>query len=325
MLEVTLLGTGGTRLTAKRYLTSAYVRDEINGVNMLIDCGEGTQRAIEKAKLQISAIDILFLTHQHGDHTYGLPGLIQSMSLAERVDPLFIVAPTFEILQAVKKVIEIQTCSFNLVLLTMNQPNRSYKLPSNRGSITVGNFEVTYKNVTVKAISLRHSVPTYGYVFDMHRLAKFDKEKALANNIPVKYWNALQHGNSVIDQEGRELTPQMVLNGTNRKGIKFVYATDQAPCKGLVCNEVKNADLYIIECMYISDEDLAKAKLKRHLMIGEAVEVFKRTTPSKMVLTHFGTKVTDGELSFKLKQFVGDSEDIKAGKQGQVFRLGFTD
>lgn len=323
MLEVTLLGNGGTRLTSRRYLTSAYVRN--NEFNMLIDCGEGTQRQIEKNGLQIPAIDVIFITHIHGDHTYGLLGLISSMDLAERQNTLFIVAADSSILKVVEGLLKFQTHKFQIVYKNLYQEEEKIRLQGKQSQhIRIGDGQLVYKDLTVTPIKLRHSVPTFGYVFNVERLAKFDRDKAIKNGIAIKYWNALQHGQTVKDDFGHVLTPQMVL-GDTRKGVKFVYATDSQPCRGLVCSEVCNADLYIIECMYTSEEDRGKALKNRHLMLNEQVEVFNRTNPSKMILTHLQVQIDDNRTSDMLKRITNGNKNIQVGKAGEKFELNFID
>lgn len=323
MLEVNLLGNGGTRLTSRRYLTQVYIRN--NEFNVLIDCGEGTQRQIEKLGLQIPAIDVILLTHIHGDHTYGLLGLIQSMDLAERRRPLMIASADYSIIKVVEGLLKFQTHKFQIVYKNLYQEEEQIKLWSNqKDQINIGDGQLTYKDLTITPIKLRHSVPTFGYVFNVQRLAKFDRERAIQNGIPIKYWNALQHGKSVRDDSGNILTPQMVL-GDSRKGVKFVYATDSSPCKGLVCSDVCDADLYILECMYTNEDDRRKAVTNRHLMIDEQVEVFKRTNPKKMVLTHLQVQVDDVKANCKLMQLTHNNQNIKIGKAGDKFELNFID
>lgn len=292
---------------------------------MLIDCGEGTQRQIEKNGLQIPAIDVIFITHIHGDHTYGLLGLVSSMDLAERQKPLMIVSADSSILKVVESLLKFQTHKFQIVYKNLYQDEEIIKLPGKQAQrLKIGDGHLIYKDLTVTPIKLRHSVPTFGYVFNVGRLAKFDRDKAIKNGIAIKYWNALQHGQSVRDDFGNVLTPDMVL-GDTRKGVKFVYATDSQPCRGLVCSDVCDADLYIVECMYTSEEDRSKALKNRHLMLNEQIEVFHRTKPSRMVLTHLQVQVDDNKTSDILRKTTNGNKNIQVGKAGDRFELNFID
>lgn len=308
MIDVTLLGIGGTAPMPGRYLQSAYI--QYDEYQILIDCGEATQMAIRDAGLQIPAIDVILLTHMHGDHTLGIPGLVQQMALNDRTKPLTIVGNS-QTLRYVQRLLGLAPVKFKINLVENNKMLRLKEL-------NIGQF------------SLMHSVKTEGYVLELNRLPKFDKDKAQQNGINVKYWNKLQHGEICIDQEtGRTLTPDMVLSGA-RKGIKIVYATDTIMCNNLVQNELKNPDLLIIEGMYINDSDKDKAIKKRHMMIQESVKVADMLKANRTLITHIATQVPDVKIignyvrEYSHKKYGVDSK-IEVVNPGTKIQIDFKD
>ena len=266
MFDVTLLGTGGMAPLYNRNLTSMYCFCE--GSALLVDCGEGTQMAMQKGNLSPNPIDIICITHNHADHISGLMGLFLAMENADRVKPIKIIAPPTAIV------------SIKLILQII--PKRPYpiefiELKENQEIINIKPYVIT-------AFKVNHSVPCYGYSVEIKRLPKFDIERAKALPIPVKMWNLLQHGNT-IEYEGNTYTPNMVM-GVERKGIKVTYCTDTRPTPSIVEN-AKDADLFICEGMYGDKEKEKDAKMKKHMMMQEAAQIAKVAKPQKMWLTHF--------------------------------------
>lgn len=265
MIDITLLGTGGTVPLPGRYLTSLLVR--WSGHTLLIDCGEGTQIAMKQHNLPVRHIDAIALTHYHADHTAGLPGLLLSMAKADRSEPITIYGPKglHEIMEGIRIVARYIPFEINEVELDREEG-------------------FTIDSMSVSSFPLRHSVPCIGYALSLHRTAGFDKEKALSNNVPMRIWGKLQKGETV-ELEGMTYTPDMVL-GKPRKGLKVVYATDTRPTGSLKSAAV-DADLLITEGMYGDPEKIEKAKLNRHMMMSEACTLAKECNVRELWLTHY--------------------------------------
>lgn len=266
MLDVCLLGTGGTVPLPDRWLTSLLIRWE--GKELLVDCGEGTQIAMHAHGLSCRHIDTILLTHFHADHTAGLPGLLLSMAKADRTEPITIIGPKGlpEILKGVYLVARYIPFEIKYMELTENEQS----------------FEIDDLQIT--AFGLKHSVPCYGYEFKLGRRPKFDVEKAKENYVPLSVWNTLQRGNRA-EIDAIVYTPDMVM-GEAREGIKIVYATDTRPVPAIL-QHAMHADLLIAEGMYGDPEKIDNAKQNKHMMMQEAASIAKEADVRELWLTHY--------------------------------------
>ena len=211
MLDITLLGTGGTQPLPERALAAACIT--VGGSNLLLDCGEGTQTAARRAGVSIFRMDVILLTHYHGDHIFGLPGIWQTMAAQGRTAPLVMAGPP-----GLTDVVR----TFYAVAGPLPFELRLKELPDCKGE-----FEVPAG--CVQAFPLKHRVPCCGYAFTLPRAGKFDPQRAKAAGIPVRYWSTLQSGQPVGG-----FLPSQVL-GPPRRGLKVVYATDTRPCAAPRC------------------------------------------------------------------------------------------
>lgn len=266
MLDVCLLGTGGMMPLPYRWLTSLMVR--YNGSSLLIDCGEGTQIAIKEKGWSFKPIDVICFTHYHGDHISGLPGMLLTMGNADRTEPLTLIGPKG--LERVVNALRViaPELPFQIKFIEITEPEQVLEMNGYR----------------LKAFRVNHNVICYGYTLEIDRAGKFDVERAEAAAIPKKYWGILQRGETVTE-EGRELTPDMVL-GPPRKGIKLTYCTDTRPTDSIREN-VKGSDLFICEGMYGEKDKAKKAREYKHMTFYEAAQLAKDASVKEMWLTHY--------------------------------------
>jgi len=289
-----------------RFLTSLYVR--YNGKCILIDCGEATQIAMKKKGLSAKPIDVICFTHYHADHISGLPGMLLTMGNAERTEPLLMVGP---------KGLERVVNSLRVI---------APELP----------FEILYKELTedemsfdiegmpfftVTAYKVNHNIPCYGYSMSLRRQGKFDVEAATAAGIDRRFWNSLQKGETVTLEDGRVLTPDMVL-GAERKGIKLTYCTDTRPTDSIVRN-AKDSDLFICEGMYGEKDKQQKARENKHMTFYEAARLARDAGVKEMWLTHYSPSLVNP------KEFMPETKSIFANtiaaKDGRNVELRFED
>ncbi|MBR2990635.1 MAG: ribonuclease Z [Solobacterium sp.] len=266
MLDVYLLGTGGTSPVPERWLTSCYLRCE--GMAVLIDCGEGTQIALKERGLSFKNIDAVLFTHYHADHTGGFPGLLLSMGKSGRTEPLDVYGP-----EGLDRLIHGVMCIAHRIPFEL----RLHVLKGRECGFTLGKLEV-------RAFDVMHSVKCFGYRVDLPRSARFEAQKAKELGIPVRLWGTLQKGQNA-EYEGVTYTPDMVL-GEARQGIRMVYVTDTLPVKAIK-EEAQGADLLIAEGMYGDPEKKENALKHRHMMMQEAAAIAAEAGVQELWLTHY--------------------------------------
>lgn len=302
MLDVCLLGCGGMMPLPYRWLTSLMTR--FNGSSLLIDCGEGTQIAIKEKGWSFKPIDVICFTHYHGDHISGLPGLLLTMGNADRTEPLTLIGP-----KGLQRVVS----SLRVIAPELPFPIQYMEIDG-----TTQTFELN--GYRLKAFRVNHNVLCYGYTLEIDRAGKFDVERAKAQDIPQKYWNPLQKGETV-EWEGRMLTPDMVL-GPPRKGIKVTYTTDTRPTDSIRENAV-GSDLFICEGMYGEKEKAAKAVEYKHMTFYEAATLARDADVREMWLTHYSPSLNRPEEYMAAVREV--FPQAKAGKDSMSVELAFQD
>lgn len=300
MLDICLLGTGGMMPLPNRWLTAMLAR--YNGSSLLIDCGEGTQIALKKAGFSSYPIDIMCFTHYHADHISGLPGMLLSMGNAERTEPLTMIGP-----KGLKYVSDA---------LRVIAPELPFEI--NYIELTENEHEIEKNGYVIRAFKVNHNVPCYGYTLEIKRIGRFDAEAAKAKDIPLKCWNRLQHGETVV-MDGNTYTPDMVM-GPERKGLKVTYCTDTRPTRSIVDN-AKNADLLICEGMYAEPEKAEQAKKKKHMTFYEAAEIAKDAQVKELWLTHFSPSLVGANAYMPMVGKIFKNASL--GKDGRFLELNF--
>ena len=274
MLDLCSLGTGGMMPLPYRRLTALMMR--YNGSSLLIDCGEGTQVAIRERGWSFHDIDVVCITHFHGDHISGLPGLLLSMGNADRTEPLTIVGP---------KGLERTVNALRVI---------APELPFEIKFIEIADAvtELNLFGYRINAFKVNHRVTCYGYSVMIDRAGKFDPEKAAANNVPMKAWSRLQKGQTV-EIDGITYTQDMIL-GPERRGLKVTYCTDTRPVK-IISEMAADADIFICEGMYGEDDKDNKAVEHKHMTFTEAAKLAAAAEPNpkEMWLTHYSPSLVN--------------------------------
>jgi len=276
-LQVTFLGTGGSIPTPQRGLSAIAIqrKNEL----LLFDCGEGTQRQMIQAGVGFNRKTKVFVTHMHGDHVLGLPGLLQTMSLLGRDKKLEIYGP-----QGIKEFVEAisQTVRFSLTF------------PVQVSEIEAG-LVCEEKEYEVYAIQSNHMNPSLAYALsEKLRPGRFHIEKAKELGVAEgPLWSKLQGGSSVKLPDGRIVEPEMVL-GHPRPGRKIVYTGDTGPSENLV-KLAENADMLIHEATF-EDELKERAIEAGHSTPSMAAETAKEAGVKRLVLTHISARYKDANV-----------------------------
>lgn len=276
-MKIIFLGTGGSLPTKERGLTSIAIRRK--GELILFDCGEGTQRQMAWTEVSPLKIETIFITHFHGDHFLGIPGLIQTMSLMDRERKLEIYGPpgTKEKISTILQV-PIYTEKFEVEIKEL-EPETKIQ----RGEYYIETAEPD------------HSTNEIAYALvEKERPGKFYPEKAKNLGLePGPKYARLQEGESVELSDGTVIEPDQVL-GSPRPGRKIVYSGDTRPSEN-VRGLAEDADLLIHDATFGSD--LAEeAEVAGHSTTEEAAEIAKEAGVDRLVLTHPSPRYSDASV-----------------------------
>ncbi|MCX8170355.1 MAG: ribonuclease Z [Candidatus Bathyarchaeota archaeon] len=274
-LRIIFLGTAASVPTNDRSLPSIIVQRE--GDILMLDCGEGTQRQMIKAKIGLNRKMAIFITHMHGDHVLGLPGVIQTMSLLGRDKSLQIYGPAGikDFLESIFKTVKFWL-SFSIEINEIEYEGTVHK-------------EREYE---VQAVWAEHSTQSLAYAFiEKPKPGKFHPEKATALGIPKgPLWSALQRGEEVTLPDGRIVKPSDVM-GPPRPGRKIVYSGDTRPSEK-IAYLAENADVLIHEAT-LSDDLAEKAREEGHSTPSEAAQIALKANVKLLVLTHISARYSD--------------------------------
>ncbi len=272
-IHVVFLGTGaGTPSRTRNVASLAVVLD---GRVLLFDCGEGTQHQILRSSIRSGRLEAIFITHVHGDHLYGLPGVLASLKQYGRTDALTIYGPSGvrDFLAGV-----FETSRF--------RPTYEVRVvPVASGEVMTG------AGFRVVAAALEHTIECFGFcVIEDDRPGEFDVARAGELRIPPgPLYARLQRGEDV--EFGRRIVRSSEVVGPSRRGRRIAYCTDTRPCVAAVAL-ARGADLLIHEATYGS-ELADEARLRGHSTASEAAAVAAEAGVSRLILTHFSPRYED--------------------------------
>ena len=272
MIRVTFLGTSAARPTVRRNVTAVAMQYE--GDLMLFDCGEGTQRQMMRYGTGFS-LDDVFFTHTHADHFLGITGLVRTLGLQGRTEPLRLYGPP-----GAKRVLQ------SAVALGVERSAFPTVIEELRPGQGVGR-----DGYDVVPFQVRHGTSALGYALVEHtRLGRFDVETARALNIPEGPLFGRVHRGETIEVEGRTIAPDQVV-GPARPGLKVVFTGDTSPCAQTV-STAEHADLLIHDCTFAAEEE-QRARDTHHTTARGAAQVARDAKAKRLILTHISARYAD--------------------------------
>ena len=269
MIDVCLLGTGGTLPLPDRFLSSLLVR--FGGRLILIDCGEGTQVSLRRLGWGLKDIGTILITHFHADHIAGLPGLLLTIGNSGRGadEPLTIVGPR-----------NIQRVVDSLRIIAPRLPFQvqcQEMLGNGQEALAIGELKV-------RSCQGDHDMSCLSFRFDLPRAPAFQPERAKAIGLPVQQWKVLQRGQAV-EFNGRMVQPEEVL-GPPRSGLSLGFLTDSRPTRNLV-EFHSDEDLLVCEATYGDPADHPKAIENKHMTFAESAALGAAARAKTLWFTHF--------------------------------------
>lgn len=299
MINITFLGTSDQIPSARRNHSAILLN--YNEENILIDCGEGTQRQFRKARLNPCKITRILITHWHGDHVFGLPGILSTLSLSGYNKTLFIYGPK-------------GTKIFMKKLLDIFNFERNYKIKVEEVS---GKFFET-KHFLLEAKPMRHGIPCNAYSFTIKDKIRIDKAKLKKAKLPEgPLLQKLKEGKDV-SYEGKKFKSKNLTFLEKGKKVSFVLDTGLNP---RIIPFVKDSDLLVSDSSF--GNDLSEhAEKHLHLTSGQSANIAKKSKSKKLVLTHISQRyegnakkiLDEAKKIFKNTILANDFDVVEIGK-----------
>ncbi|MFV0536602.1 MAG: ribonuclease Z [Dysgonomonas sp.] len=277
--EIDILGCGSATPTTRHNPSSQVinVRDKL----FMIDCGEGTQLQLRRSKLRFGRLNRIFISHLHGDHCFGLIGLISTLGLLGRTGDL--VVHSVEGLEEILRPEIDFFCKdhpFQVKIETFN-PKKS---------------EIIYedRSVTVKTIPLKHRVPCAGFLFqEKQKEAHLISDLIKFYNIPIKELAKIKQGADFVTEEGNVI-PNARLTTPAELARSYAYCSDTAYDERII-PIIEGVDLLYHEATF-ANSDVARAKQTGHSTAHQAAEIAKRANVKRLMLGHFSARYPDNQI-----------------------------
>lgn len=271
MLGVTILGNNSAVPAFNRHPTAQIItlRNEL----FLVDCGEGTQMQINKYKIRKSRINRIFISHLHGDHYFGLIGLLTSMNLLGRTQDMYIYAPS--LLQS-------------LLALHCKMSNSEFLFKIHFHSLTQAEKIVDDEHIEVSCFPTKHSIECWGFLFKEKKFKRrIDIAKAAMYNIPLNTYKHLQQGKDYIKEDGTIIANNLVTIPGN-KPYSYAFCADTLYDEDLL-PYIANTDVLYHETTYL-DEMVNQAAMRFHSTTKQAAFIAQQAKAKYLLIGHFSSK-----------------------------------
>ena len=279
----------------------------VGNQGLLLDCGEGLQIAMQEHGVGWSSIDTILITHLHGDHCYGLPGLLTSWGLKQRTQALRIVSPP-GLQEMLSTVFEYSHTGLPFALeWVVVDPEEAPALI------------VEDQYLTIHSIPLRHRVPTVGYLVREKARPRTMRSAAIAEyDIPYQQIPAIKAG-ADFDTPSGEIIPNQMLTEDPPRSRSFAYCCDTlfAPALGA---QLKGVDILLHEATFMH-EQVGQAEISGHSTAQQAAELARQSAARQLILTHFSPRYEDLSPLLREAQAVFSNTALAAG--GKVFAVPY--
>ncbi len=274
--ELTILGANSAKPAHGRNQTAQIL--VIQNIHFLIDCGEGTQLLLQKYHPKTSKIEHIFISHLHGDHYFGLIGLLSTMHLGRRVKPLSIYGPP--------ELAEIITLQLKASNTTLSYPVEFHKLTMDKPTQIFEN-----EKVTVETIPLSHKIPCNGFLFkEKQKPRRIDKEK-LPESFSLVDRIALKNGEDILDDAGNIKFYNKDYTLPPRKSRSYAYCTDTKYKEDIIA-QIKGVDLLYHEATFLNDRE-TRATETFHCTTAQAATIAKKAKVEKLIIGHYSSRYKD--------------------------------
>lgn len=300
--SLTILGSSSALPTSDRFLTAQVLN--VNERFFLLDCGEGTQIQLRRCKIPFGKIKHIFISHLHGDHVFGLPGLLSTFNLLGRTTELHIYAHT-NLKQILNQFLgQFYTkLGFDLVYHPLNEDK----------------FSMIYddKSLEIFSFPLKHRIPCSGFLFKQkQQMRNIRKDVIELYQIPIRERVNIKKGADFVTEEGKTI-PNKWLTIDPPKSISFAFVTDTEFLPH-IATYINNVDLLYHESTFLN-EDALLAKETGHSTAIEAARMAKFAGASKLILGHFSTRYRNPDLF--LQQAKDEFENSFLAEDGKTFEI----
>ena len=278
-MKLKILGSQGALPKRGMYSSSQILN--IKNKHILIDCPEGIQFQLKNFRIKFSKIDFILISHAHGDHYFGLIGLISTYSLLRRKNKLTVFCPSVvsEIINTQMKISSMfLSYELEVIELKSNDPEKIYE--SN--------------DFSVSTIPLKHSIYCNGFLFqEKNNKRKLNVDLAMKLNINKVYYNKLTKGENVFNEKGDEIDYREVTS----KGLKnksYAYCSDTTYYPSII-EKITNVDVLYHESTFL-EKDKEKAKLTMHSTAMDAAKIARDAQVNKLILGHFSSRYENLDL-----------------------------
>ena len=300
MFAVTILGNNSAVPAFDRHPTSQVVT--FDGMNYLVDCGEGTQIQLINYKIRRAKISHIFISHLHGDHYFGLVGLLNSLSLLGHKQELHVFGPS-----PMQQIIELQ---FKAADTTICYPLHFHTL-------TEPATLIDSERLTVKCFRTNHRIECYGFSFtEKRRARKLNAAKAIEYEVPQAFYERLKDGEDYTRKDGFLVKNDWVTE-PGIKGRKYAYCADTKYDESLIPH-IENADMIYHETTYL-DHLKEKAIERFHSTSSQAALIAKKGRVKKLLIGHFSSKFHD--LDEFEKEARGVFENTEIALEGVTYQV----